>query len=114
MTGLKNIQIVDGANNATFSVFQATEAEFAAVFPGPGQDMELAEDFFARLGEERSSVLEAIWERPILKRDAQGIHGTLFYGWETRRHHIPATKREIDLNPSYINTAQRALFAKAR
>jgi hypothetical protein len=27
---LKNIQIIDGALNATFSVFQATEDEFAA------------------------------------------------------------------------------------
>jgi hypothetical protein len=29
---LKNIQIIDRAENATFSVFQATEEEFAAIF----------------------------------------------------------------------------------
>ena len=30
---MKNIQIIDGALNATFSVFQATDDEFASIFP---------------------------------------------------------------------------------
>lgn len=30
---MKNIQIIDGAVNATFSVFQATAEEFDAIFP---------------------------------------------------------------------------------
>src|SRR5215470_12848108 len=38
---LKNIQIIDRAVNATFSLFQATDEEFAAIFPGAGQDIEL-------------------------------------------------------------------------
>lgn len=55
---MKNIQIIDGALNATFSIFQATEEEFAAIFPD-GQDMELAEDLFERLGDEEAGrVLE--------------------------------------------------------
>lgn len=36
---MKNIQIIDGAANATFSVFQATEEEYAAIFPDR-RDME--------------------------------------------------------------------------
>ncbi|WP_377830404.1 hypothetical protein ACFKHW_18620 [Bradyrhizobium lupini] len=50
---MKNIQIIDRAVNATFSLFQATDDEFAAIFPGPGQDMELIEDFTERLGKSR-------------------------------------------------------------
>jgi hypothetical protein len=54
---MKNIQIIDGAVNATFSVFQATEEEFAIIFPD-GRDMELAEDLIERIGEEAAcSVL---------------------------------------------------------
>lgn len=79
MLFMKSIQIIDGANNATFSVFQATEEEFAAIF-SDGRDMELVEDLIERLGDEvAGSVLTPIWNRPILKRDALGIHGTLLY-----------------------------------
>ncbi|WP_217573956.1 hypothetical protein [Mesorhizobium sp. GbtcB19] len=109
---MKNIQIIDGALNATFSIFQATEEEFAAIFPN-GQDMELAEDLFERLGDEEASrVLAPLWNRPILKRDALGIHGTLFYNDHERRH-IPRSKREVDWD-SGLNEAQRKLFSRHR
>lgn len=112
---LKNIQIIDGALNATFSVFQATDEEFAAIFPADGQDMEVSEDFYERVGQEQAwRVLEPIWERPILKRDAQGIHGTLYYNYEDRRRWLPATKREVDWDDDSINFAQRRLFGSKR
>ncbi|WP_339702830.1 hypothetical protein [uncultured Sphingosinicella sp.] len=111
---MKNIQIIDGAANATFSVFQATDDEFAAIFPN-GRDMELVEDLIERLGEEATgSVLGSLWARPILKRDALGLHGTLFYDNEGRREHIPPSKREIDWDDLSVNQAQRNLFAKHR
>ncbi|MEG3180959.1 hypothetical protein [Sphingomonas sp. LT1P40] len=109
---MKNIQIVDGASNATLSIFQSTEQEFEVIFPG-GRDMELIEDLIARVGDDEAGrVLTPLWSRPILKRDAAGIHGTLFYDNEDRI--IPATKREIDWDDSSINPAQRELFARHR
>ena len=109
---MKNVQIIDGANNATFSVFQATDEEFKAIFPN-GRDMELTHDLIERLGEtEAGRVLTSLWKRPILKRDAMGVHGTLFYDNERRR--IPASKREIDWDDSSINQAQRELFLRHR
>ena len=111
---MKNIQIIDGAVNATFSVFQATDEEFAAIFPDR-RDIELVEDLIERIGEEpASSVLTPLWSRPIPKRDALGVHGTLFYNNEHRRHHIPPSKREVDWADSSVNQAQRDLFAKHR
>lgn len=111
---MKNIQVIDGADNATFSLFQVTEAEFELIFPAPGQDMELIEDFFARAGGRATEILRPIWDRPILKSEAQGLHGTLFYDWADRRKHLPNSKREIDLDPLSINAAQRALFSDRR
>lgn len=109
---MKNIQIIDGAANATFSIFQATEEEYASIFPDH-RDMELIEDLFARLGDDAAAqVLNPIWHRPILKRDAVGIHGTLFY--DNAQRHIPSTKREVDWNDGAINPAQRELFARHR
>jgi hypothetical protein len=114
MQAMKNIQIIDGAENATFSVFQATEEEFAAIFPA-GRDMELVEDLIERLGKKTAgSVLAQLWSRPVLKRDALGIHGTLFYDNQHRRNHMPLSKREVDWDDGSVNQAQRELFARHR
>ncbi len=112
--GMKNIQIIDGASNATFSLFQATEEEFAAIFPD-GREMDVIEDVILRLGEDETDrVIGPIWDRPILKRDAVGIHGTLFYDSEHRREFLPHSGREVDWASGSINQAQRALFARHR
>lgn len=112
--GVKNIQIIDGADNATFSIFQATDEEYSAIFPGDC-DMELVEDLVSRLGEtEAGRVLTPLWSRPVLKRNAVGIHGTLFYGNERRREFIPSSKREVDWAAGSINAHQRELFAQNR
>nr|WP_294812890.1 hypothetical protein [uncultured Sphingomonas sp.] len=61
---MKNIQIIDGAVNATFSVFQATDEEFAAIFPD-GCDIELVEGLIERMGEEAAgSVLTPLLGSP--------------------------------------------------
>ena len=100
---MKNIQIIDGADNTTFSLFQAKEAEFAAIFLDESE-MTLIEDVIQLLGgEETSHVLGPIWDRPILKRDAVGIHGTLFYDSEHRREHLPASGREVDWEASSVS-----------
>jgi hypothetical protein len=111
---MKNVQIIDGAVNATFSIFQATDEEFAVIFPD-GRDIELAVDLVERVGEEVATrLLNPLWERPILKRDAMGIHGTLFYDAEKRREFLPQSRREIDSDERFVNEAQRALFRKHR
>lgn len=108
---MKNIQIIDGAQNCTFSVFQATEDEFQLIFPMPGQDIEFAEDLIQRT-EENSRALDMLWQRPIIKQNANGIHGTLFYEFEGKRHLFPATKRERDWDSSALNTAQRRMYGR--
>ena len=107
---MKNIQIIDGAENCTFSIFQATDEEFSLVFPDPGQDMEYAEDIDARPNREKVfAALTAVWERPIRKQDANGIHGTLFYQLDRYKKWYPE-KREDTVVESAINGAQRKLF----
>ena len=111
---MKNVQIIDGASNATFSVFQATEDEFAVIFPD-GREMEIADDLVERVGEEEvARVLSPLWQRPILKREALGIHGTLFYDADDRREFLPASRREADWDESFINEAQRMLYRQNR
>ena len=107
---MRNIQVIDGAQNCTFSIFQATEEEFALLFPEPGQDIQYAEDLHLLPGQsEVDATLGRIWERPIRKQDALGIHGTLFYELERyKKYH--RKKREDAVDPHVINQAQRRLF----
>ena len=112
---MKNVQIIDGANNATFSVFRATESEFGYLFPNPGQDIEFVEDFFARHHEKFAiETLNNLWLRPIHKRDTHGIDGTLYYNYAAKRGYLPASKREIDRADAQINPSQRELYAHLR
>jgi len=46
---MKNIQIIDGTVNTSFSVFQATAEEVEAVFPS-GHAVALVGDLMDRLG----------------------------------------------------------------
>jgi len=59
-------------------------------------------------------VLAALWARPVLKRDAMGIHGTLFYDADQRRDFLPVSRREVDWDERFVNDAQRTLFRANR
>ncbi len=103
--------MIDGADNCTFSLFQATDEEFRIIFPEPGQDIEFAEDLIERIGKD-STLLGPIWQRPIAKQDANGIHGTLFYEFGRKRYAFPTTKRERDWDSSALNAAQRRMYGR--
>ena len=51
---MKNIQIIDGADNCSYSIFEFSDEEFSAIFL-VGQDISFIEDVVARLGEENIS-----------------------------------------------------------
>ena len=104
---MRNIQVIDSAENCPFAVFQVTHADFRLLFPEPGQDIQYAED----LPEDVSirSALVRMSENPIRKREAMGIHGTLFRG------KLPCEfwyreKREDSIHPAAINEWQRLLL----
>src|ERR1700693_4331559 len=99
---MKNVQIIDGGLNCTFSLFQATEEEFALLFPEPRQDIQYVEDL-VRLADpsEINAALRRIRQRPIRKSEAQGIHGTLFYQLERYKKWY-REKREDGIEPSAI------------
>lgn len=94
----KNIQVIDGATNCAYSIYPMNSADFAKVFPGPGQDVEFIDDLMDRLGEtEAIRILSPIWGHRVDKPQVQGIHGTLFYGLEVKRAFYP-NKRETDFD----------------
>jgi hypothetical protein len=90
----RNVQVIDGADNCTYDIFTIAADDFAQLFPDQGQDVEFAEDFFARLG---AAAAQPIWDRMWAtrpdKKHIEGIHGTLFVGLEHKKRFYP-TRRE--------------------
>lgn len=93
---MKNIQIIDGALNCTYSIFAVNDVEFEMLFPN-GTDIEFNDDLFKRLGEaEAAKLLAEIWKRPVDKKYVVGIHGTIFYGMDYKKKYYP-TKRDREM-----------------
>jgi hypothetical protein len=97
---MKNIQVIDGAINSVYDIFQATEEEFSLIFP-PGEDIAFIDEVYERRpGEELSAAFKRIWTRRIPKRDAMGIHGLLFFELEVKMKYYPTRRDEEAINPN--------------
>ncbi len=92
---MKNIQVIDGAENCMYDLYSVTDDEFSVIFGGD-TDIEFIEDFVARVGESRAGeICEAMWRRGVDKKSAIGIHGTLFFGLRKKAVYYP-TKKEAE------------------
>jgi hypothetical protein len=96
---MKNIQVIDGAENCVYDIFAATDEEFSVIFP-TGQDIAFIDEVFSRA--DRASLdktLTMIWARRLRKSEAHGIHGTLFYEHERKKAYYPTRRDEEAANP---------------
>ncbi len=96
---MKNIQVIDAAENCVYDIFAATEEEFLLIFPD-GQDIAFIDEVCDR--EDNESLNQAfknIWSRRIPKADAKGIHGLLFYQLEAKKVYYPTRKDDEAINP---------------
>jgi hypothetical protein len=97
---MKNIQIIDGAENCVYDIFAATEEQFALIFP---DETDIA--FIGEIYERESPVLldaafNEIWKRPIKKKEANGIHGIIFYELDEKKKYYPSRKDDEAVNPN--------------
>lgn len=91
---MRNIQVFDGALNALYDVFAATEEEFALIFPD-GEDVAFIDEVYEK-GDEAAldDAFNRIWKRRIRKCDAMGIHGMLFYELDSKKQYYPSRRDE--------------------
>lgn len=95
---MKNIQVIDGADNCVYDIFAASDDEFAVIFPA-GQDVAFIDEVFSRTDEAvLEKVLSMIWKRRLRKSEAQGIHGILFYDCEHKKVYYPTRRDEDAIN----------------
>lgn len=96
---MKNIQVFDGASNAVYDIFSATDDEFALIFP-TGEDVAFIDEVYERQDAGAlNSAFERIWARRIPKKEAMGIHGLLFYELEEKKQFYPTRRDEEAQNP---------------
>ena len=96
---MKNIQVIDGANNCVYDIFAATVDEFSLIFP-PGQDVAFIDEVQARDPSEALDLaFTKLWTRRVPKAEAMGIHGVLFYELEHKKQYYPTRRDEEAENP---------------
>jgi len=96
---MKNIQIIDGAQNCVYDIFAATDEEFALIFP-EGTDIAFIDEVYDREDPQKlDATFNNIWKRRIQKSEAQGIHGTIFYELDEKRAYYPTRKDAEAINP---------------
>ena len=97
---MKNIQVIDGADNCVYDVFAATDEEFSLVFP-VGEDIAFIDEVVDRVP---SAMLDQafnnIWTRRLVKSEVVGIHGLLFYELEKKKRYYPTRRDEDAQNPN--------------
>jgi hypothetical protein len=94
---MKNIQVIDAAENCLHSIFEVSNSDFNLIFHASGQDIEFSDDLYERLVEQGEiSFYKRLWDKPIDKKRANGIHGTIFYDLAFKKKYYP-TKKESEM-----------------
>src|ERR1700677_2175905 len=97
---MKNIQIIDGAENCVYDIFAATDDEFSLIFPA-GQDVAFIEELHTSADRSKlDKTFSMLWTRRLRKRDVHGIHGILFYQLEHKKKFYPTRRDEEAVNPN--------------
>jgi hypothetical protein len=106
---MKNIQIIDRAENGSFSIYTTPDHIFQQLFPQSGQDVEFLEDVIDRIGKKKTGeLIKYTWNSRQEKSEVQGIHGTLFMDMNNRKVFYP-NKKESDLDNPEIQKNIRGI-----
>lgn len=93
---MKNIQLIDGAQNCAYNIYAVPDEDFDLMFPD-GKDIEFIEDFWKRVGHKKASqIAESFRTRLVRKTEVRGIHGTLFSQLKRDKKHLYPNKKFSD------------------
>ncbi|ODN69904.1 hypothetical protein [Methylobrevis pamukkalensis] len=92
---MKNVMIVDGAENCAYDLYELSDEDFAVIFPGDGQDIQFVDELDGMASAD--AILAGMWTRPVAKKKASGIHGILFYELSGKKEYYP-NRRDSDLD----------------
>jgi hypothetical protein len=93
---MKNVLVIDSAENCAYDIFQIEDADFLRLF-GADTDIAFAEDFEGR--KDLAPLFRRLWRRRIPKAAVQGIHGTYFVGLKRKKAFYPTRRDEEAVKP---------------
>ncbi|MBW8810229.1 hypothetical protein [Lysobacter capsici] len=96
---MKNIQVIEPAQNCVYDIFAIDDEGFALIFP-EGQDVAFADEVATRHPEHLlEPVFERLWRQRVPKHQAKGIHGLLFCDLDEKKQYYPDRIDEHAINP---------------
>jgi hypothetical protein len=111
---VKNIQVIDSADNCGYWVYRISDSLFERLFPGSLQDIEFVEAIVEREGESGAGeLLRCLWDSRIDKKEVDGIHGTLFFDLSYKAIFYP-NMRETDLDNATLQGTDLKMRAEAK
>jgi hypothetical protein len=97
---VKNVQVIDGADNCVYDVYAIDDEGFRCLFPD-GQDVAFIDEVLARGDADRlDAVFARLWERRVPKPEVNGLHGLLFYEMEHKKPYYPDRTDAGAINPN--------------
>jgi hypothetical protein len=88
---MKNVQVIDGAENSVFEIYAVSDEVFARLFPN-GADIAFAEDHL-----NSDPIWNGFYSNPVDKKSVSGIQGTLHLRKRKELSQFFPTRREADL-----------------
>jgi TRAP-type C4-dicarboxylate transport system substrate-binding protein len=94
----RNVQVIDGAINSTFDIFQVSIEQFEKLFPNDN-NVAFIEDFPFLIDD--SDFWNEFYINKVAKTKVKGIHGTLhLIGSEVVKSEFP-NRKEVDAKVPY-------------
>lgn len=103
---MKNVQVIDGAINCVYDIFQIEDEGFDLIFKN-GVDVAFIEDLEESPDwKEISSFLFKMWSCRVIKKEVSGIDGIIFYQLLEKKKYYPSLKDEEAINPNGSSSRQ--------
>lgn len=92
---MKNIQIIDGAQNSVFEIYAIPDKLFSLIFP-KGTDVAFEKDLLKKFPQQ-DRRFKTLYKRRLDKKSIRGIHGTLCLALSASDPKYFPTRREAEV-----------------
>jgi hypothetical protein len=94
---MKHIQIIDGAVNSIFEIYEVSDELFQLIFPGDS-DIAFSNDVeYAFQKMDGDQLWALVYESRVDKKDVLGIHGTLHLTGSNCKKEFYPTRKETEV-----------------
>lgn len=98
---MKNILVIDSADNCAYDIYACSDQDFWRLFPdvrGDMSDVAFSDEFdYGGAQEAERNLWSRLWSNPVPKPLVHGLHGVIFYGFpERKKFYLNRQDRDLD------------------